>query len=191
MTQTGYHQSQSSCVPGGCTTVIPPCQSQRVARPQPTAAIFANRSPPFARGGRVCSRDSSVVLTMTRAAYDETLKKKIKKKWRLSTVKSIALVCGNDSNVIELNWTELNWKGRNRFVSTCFVKLCFWHRPQASFPATLKNDVVSQRLEFGQSSGAVWESRWPSWAARLNEPSGFRGRKAILNHASALVSVGP
>ena len=32
------------------------------------------------------------------------------------------------------------------------------------------------------SSGAVWEWRWP------NEPSGFRGRKAILNHASALVS---
>ena len=38
------------------------------------------------------------------------------------------------------------------------------------------------------SSGAVWESRWPSWAVRPNEPSGFRGRKAILNHASALVS---
>ena len=27
------------------------------------------------------------------------------------------------------------------------------------------------------SSGAVWESRWPSWAVRPNEPSGFRGRK--------------
>ena len=38
-----------------------------------------------------------------------------------------------------------------------------------------------------RSSGAVWESRWPSWAVRLNEPSGFRGRKPILNHASALV----
>ena len=38
------------------------------------------------------------------------------------------------------------------------------------------------------SSGAVWESRWPSSAVRPNEPSGFRGRKAILNHASALVS---
>ena len=69
------------------------------------------------------------------------------------------------------------------------------------------------------SSGAVWESRWPSWAAhsehrfpapaswrkyvvnhclefaswavRPNEPSGFRGRKAILNHALALVSACP
>ena len=38
------------------------------------------------------------------------------------------------------------------------------------------------------SSGAVWESRWPSWTVRPNEPSGFRGRKAILNYASALVS---
>ena len=27
------------------------------------------------------------------------------------------------------------------------------------------------------SSGAVWESRWTSWAVRPNEPSGFRGRK--------------
>ena len=31
----------------------------------------------------------------------------------------------------------------------------------------------------------------PGWAVRPNEPSGFRGRKAILNHASALVSACP
>ena len=41
------------------------------------------------------------------------------------------------------------------------------------------------------SSEAVWESRWPSWAVRPNEPSVFRGRKAILNDASALVSACP
>ena len=41
------------------------------------------------------------------------------------------------------------------------------------------------------SSGAVWESRWSSWAVCPNEPSGFRGRKAILNHASALVTTCP
>ena len=41
------------------------------------------------------------------------------------------------------------------------------------------------------SSGAVWESRWPSWAVCPNEPSGFCGCKAILNHASALVSACP
>ena len=31
-------------------------------------------------------------------------------------------------------------------------------------------------------------SRWPSWAVRPNEPSGFRGRKELLNRASALVT---
>ena len=41
------------------------------------------------------------------------------------------------------------------------------------------------------SSGAVWESRWPSWAVRPNEPSGYRGRKDLLNRASALVSACP
>ena len=41
------------------------------------------------------------------------------------------------------------------------------------------------------SSGAVWESRWTSWAVRPNEPSGFRGRKELLNHASALVTTCP
>ena len=41
------------------------------------------------------------------------------------------------------------------------------------------------------SSGAVWESRWPSWAVRPNEPSGFRGRKELLNCASALVTTCP
>ena len=42
-----------------------------------------------------------------------------------------------------------------------------------------------------QSSGAVLESRWPSWAFRHNETSGFRGRKATLNRAHALVSACP
>ena len=42
-----------------------------------------------------------------------------------------------------------------------------------------------------QSSGAVWKSRWPSWAFRPNEPCCFCGRKAIFNHAHALVTVCP
>ena len=48
-----------------------------------------------------------------------------------------------------------------------------------------------RRMCVHHSSGAVWESRWPSWAVRPNEPSGFRGCKAILNHASALVTACP
>ena len=44
-----------------------------------------------------------------------------------------------------------------------------------------------------QGSGAEWKfRRWPSWTFRPNaEPYGFRGRKAILNHAHALVSACP
>ena len=49
----------------------------------------------------------------------------------------------------------------------------------------------TSQVSNNHSSGAVWESRWPSWAVRPNEPSGFRGRKDLLNHASALVSVCP
>ena len=42
-----------------------------------------------------------------------------------------------------------------------------------------------------QTSGTVCYSRWPSWAFRPNEPYGFCGRKAVLNHASALATVCP
>ena len=41
------------------------------------------------------------------------------------------------------------------------------------------------------SSGAVWESRWTSWAVCPNEPSGFRGRKDLLHRALALVTTCP
>ena len=46
-------------------------------------------------------------------------------------------------------------------------------------------------IPLGQSSEAVWKSRWPFWAFRLNEPYGFCGRKATLKRASALVTVCP
>ena len=46
-------------------------------------------------------------------------------------------------------------------------------------------------LYTSHSSGAVLQSRWPSWAVCPNEPSGFRGRKELLNRASALVSACP
>ena len=46
-------------------------------------------------------------------------------------------------------------------------------------------------LQAAHSSGAVWESRWTSWAVRPDEPSGFRGRKELLNRASALVTTCP
>ena len=52
--------------------------------------------------------------------------------------------------------------------------------------APYKSD--KQTTVYQHSSGAVWESRWTSWAVRPNEPSGFRGRKELLNRASALVT---
>ena len=42
-----------------------------------------------------------------------------------------------------------------------------------------------------QSSGAVWKSRWPSWAFHPHEPYRFCGHKATLNHASASVAICP
>ena len=57
-------------------------------------------------------------------------------------------------------------------------------------PRTNKNRYKASFLPSApsDSSGAVWESRWLSWAVRPNEPSGFRGRKDLLNRASALVN---
>ena len=38
-----------------------------------------------------------------------------------------------------------------------------------------------------QNSGAAWKLRWPSWAPRPNEPYGFCGLKATLNHSLSLI----
>ena len=66
----------------------------------------------------------------------------------------------------------------------CGAGLFMW--PSVLTHITLKRVLVA--LAPPHSSGAVWESRWPSWAVRPNEPSGFRGRKELLNRASALVT---
>ena len=70
-----------------------------------------------------------------------------------------------------------------------------WHRSQLISQPTSEDIKQHNRSEphtdKHQSSGAVWESRWPSWAPRPNEPYGFRGRKATLSHAHALVTVRP
>ena len=43
---------------------------------------------------------------------------------------------------------------------------------------------IYRSMVLAVQTGAVWKSRWPSWAFRPNEPYGFCGRKAAtLNHA--------
>ena len=74
-----------------------------------------------------------------------------------------------------------------------FIEPCFGIGHNLSLICQMTSEDIKHQLIITilHCSGAVWESRWPSWAVRHNEPSGFRGRKAILNHASALVSACP
>ena len=69
--------------------------------------------------------------------------------------------------------------------------LIFWSRLEPCWLLLWRLYFIPRVQELYQSSVAVWESRWPSWAVRPNEPSGFRGRKEILNYAHAQVSPCP
>ena len=73
--------------------------------------------------------------------------------------------------------------------------VCMWHCNTHAFVwkclcAVCKIMFIHSSARF-RAQELCEKSRWPSWAVRPNEPSGFRGRKAILNHASALVSACP
>ena len=63
--------------------------------------------------------------------------------------------------------------------------------PPHSYIVNERCNSRNKRASQEHSSGAVWESRWTSWTVRPNEPSGFRGRKDLLNRASALVTTCP
>ena len=88
----------------------------------------------------------------------------------------------------------------HRVVPLAFRFACLWPYELLTvvialeLPSWVEQCLRPSGSEFqmwGHSSGAVWESRWPSWAVCPNEPSGFRGRKELLNHASALVTTCP
>ena len=72
---------------------------------------------------------------------------------------------------------------------------CTWNGLGALATGSTRHDFSFKGAVYcsqdSHSSGAVWESRWTSWAVRPNEPSGFRGRKELLNYASALVTACP
>ena len=74
---------------------------------------------------------------------------------------------------------DLRWGGSRSCVCVLFSWTCCW--------LWKLHDLDVD----GQSSGAAWKSKWPSWAFHPNEHYGFCGRKAALNHASALVTVCP
>ena len=74
----------------------------------------------------------------------------------------------------KLHWLPISERIKFKVACMCFSAI------NGSGPAYLSH-----------SSGAVWESRWTSWAVRPNEPSGFRGRKDLLHRASALVTTCP
>ena len=79
----------------------------------------------------------------------------------------------------------------------CFPELiqCFvlQHHYRLGFTTKCTTGELNRFFSFSvsHSSGAVWESRWTSWAVRPNEPSGFRGRQDLSNRASALVTTCP
>ena len=65
------------------------------------------------------------------------------------------------------------------------------HRYFSSDVYQYYHQLYKLQLKAHHSSEAVWESRWTSWAVRPNKPSGFRGRKDLLNRALALVTTCP
>ena len=119
-------------------------------------------------------------------------------------------VCGGGGGVIFLAhqlgqsykqaWRSLAWETPDQHTALAFINSAWTKRSELYWtkPAWLpfgkpRPPFKSPELRHfqGHCSGAVWESRWTSWAVRPNEPSGFRGRKELLNRASALVTTSP
>jgi len=63
----------------------------------------------------------------------------------------------------------------------------------SSRPGLFISSLVSVTVHRDHIVQELCESRlrWTSWAVRPNEPSGFRGRKELLNRALALVTICP
>ena len=77
-----------------------------------------------------------------------------------------------------------SWSHTETLLSPTSSELC--HQcapppPPPPPPPKCIQKVVLLLFDVSYSSGAVWESRWLSWAVRPNEPSGFHGHKAMLN----------
>ena len=84
-------------------------------------------------------------------------------------------------------YTLLSHTHTHTIIYTTFTHTCNY----THYFHTHLYTLLSHYFHNYYSSGAVWESRWTSWAVRPNEPSGFRGRKDLLNRALALVTTCP
>jgi len=90
----------------------------------------------------------------------------------------------------EVTWCVVVWCTCTERAEMAAVSCGTSHASAVSTPLRCYKKLFTH-AESHHSSGAVWESRWTSWAVRPNEPSGFCGRKDLLNRASALVTTCP
>ena len=103
------------------------------------------------------------------------------------------LIFMNDG-VMYVYWCAHGWhvtlsQNQRNWLNTCRNSV-FGYTP--SWPECIHTYICHTNAVYRcRSSGAVWGPRWPSWAVRPSEPRGFRGRKAILYNAHALVSACP
>ena len=83
---------------------------------------------------------------------------------------------------------QVTAKTRIHLTYVDFIEPCFGIGHNLSLICQMTSEDIKHQLIIIISSGAVGGSMWPSWAVRPDEPYGFRGRKAILNHVHAFVS---
>ena len=77
------------------------------------------------------------------------------------------------------------------YTATVIPKFPYFKRGRAEINATKKSYIKQQKAMEKKENQQLCQSRWPSWALRPNELSGFRGHKELLNRASALVTTCP
>ena len=94
-------------------------------------------------------------------------------------------------DILGISWDQCRSMVQYSFTSTKTRRLVRTDSPGRPPRLSHSSWTIKNRLTVFDlhSSGAVWESRWTSWAVRPNEPSGFRGRKDLLHRASALVNL--
>ena len=68
-------------------------------------------------------------------------------------------------------------------------QLIYFKIHRCTAQCNIYSTIRSRAIQLTHSWGAVWESRWPSWAVGPNEPYGFHGRKAPCSHIGLSLSL--